>query len=79
MTPERIDWPPIFDYGPATWTDLARIQECRQRIKASRKRLAQLGSGGDPIEMVQERLTLRNAEWELRRLQENFELKPDYF
>ena len=80
MSPGGDNWGPRHDYGPATWTDLMRIREYRERISNSKRLLRiLLEDSANPIEIVQERMALKGAEWELRQLQSKFELKPFYF
>ena len=80
MSPYGYYRGPCYDYGPATWTDLMQIREYRERIVDSKRHLSVLSmSGANPIDVIQERITLQGAQWRLHQLESRFELKSDDF
>ena len=80
MSADGNGWRLGHCYGSATWTDMARIRECRYLIVETQKRVNALAErGANPMEIVQERITLQGAKWELRQLESKFELRPCYF
>lgn len=80
MNFDRYNWRPRHDYGPATWTDLMHIRECRLQIAASKQRLKLLARNrAKPTDIIQERTALEASRSQLHQLESKFELNPSYF
>ncbi len=79
-----IDSPPgmnfFHDYGQATWTDLARIGECRRAVHEYTETLRRLRAGNaNPMDIIIEKIAIQGAHWQLEQLESKFRIHPNHF
>ena len=77
---DHLDTDFFHDYGQATWTDLTRIGECRRAIQEYTNQLSRMRErNANTMDIVQVKIALQGAQWQLKQLQSKFQLCPNTF